>query len=736
MTVGHVIRTTAEWLIVALVVFALLFEFILHRVERWVFKRHPHVQTILRNLYRELMILGVVSFGFIIYQFAGDPSNDALLTFEVAHIFIFLFALFHSVTVSVTIFISLSLSHHWKKLEKMELVNYLEVKEKYKKLNEQRSTRSSFVWKNFIWFLPKISKFFKWRNLHEIIIFHDVRWQFIYYRNLPPDFRFSKFLRKIKFATFIELVEINPVNWIMLLVLVILDIIRGHAFKITKTNFEPIFLICQSAFNMLVVTLLASKIRRIYWKMTKNPATYYDAVDPVAFREELAIAEEEARIRRGVSIETGSKDTADDPDTPFHHPGKERISVSSGEGHGNGNGNGNELMAKIKRRRSQDGAHEAPLYTTMAYKPGASETNRSSLEVRGHRTDRFGPELGDRHSLDMNKIRERASNASTEMKPKKYTPGLEDEAAAARVGRVAGNLLERARLEHEKTPGNTRMSLDMVAAIPRNELDLRAQPPLSNGVGIVDEDDIQRMIHISQSRRDLRMEALRRVRERKSRNAAIVETAQDLQAAQASTPTKTYPDWVIFLFPRLGRVASTTERLFWFGSHRFYLFCVETALFFTNVTLSASLAKVAFFFKDTKPTGESIVFLSISTAVAAAALVYGLFRIAGIMKKYVFVLNNANLLPENITLETIRRVNLKDVMEAETMRDDVGERLIPYESETDDEKHDDQSNSRAVRGNLSKFIGNQKEEEEKARSGDNLEPLGSSSNEITNGIDR
>lgn len=723
MTVGHVIRTTAEWLIVALVVFALLFELILHRIEKWVFKRHPHVQTILRNLYRELMILGVVSFGFIIYQFAGDPSNDALLTFEVAHIFIFLFALFHSVTVSVTIFISLRLSNHWKKMEKMELVNYLEVKEKYKKLNERRNRKSNFVWKNCIWFLPKISKLFKWRKLHEIIIFHDVRWQFIYYRNLPPDFRFSKFLRKIKFATFIELVEIHPVNWIMLLTLVILDIIRGQALQIQKTNFEPIFLIAQSAFNMLVVSVLASKVRRIYWKMTKNPATYYDTVDPVAFREELAIAEEEARIRRGHSGDTESKDTGEGPDTPFHHPGKDRLSMSSGEG----NGNGQKSVAKRRHSRdvnAHDGGHEAPLYTTMAYKPGPGEGGRHSTEMKiGHRTDRFGPELGDRHSLDMNKIRERASTGSIEdIKPAKYTPGLEDEAAAARVGRVAGSLLEKARLEHEKTPGNTRMSLDMVAAIPRNELDMRAQPPLSNGG--VDEDDLQRMIHISQSRRALRMEALRRVRERKSRNAAIVETAQDLQAAQASTPAKQYPEWVVRMFPRLGRVPSTTERLFWFGSHRFYLFCVESALFFTNVTLSASLAKIAFFFKDTEPTGESLVFLIISTVVSGAALVYVLFRIAGIMKKYVFVLNNANLLPEGMTLETIRVVNLKDVMEAETMRDDEGERLFPYESasETDDDR-DNPNGSRVVRGNMSKFIRTQKEEE-KVRSGDNLEGAG------------
>ncbi len=62
-------RELAEWLIVALVLFALFVEVILHKVEHWVSHRHAHLQTVLRNLYRELMILGAVSFGFILYIF-------------------------------------------------------------------------------------------------------------------------------------------------------------------------------------------------------------------------------------------------------------------------------------------------------------------------------------------------------------------------------------------------------------------------------------------------------------------------------------------------------------------------------------------------------------------------------------------------------------------------------------------------------------------------------------------
>jgi len=66
---GQVIRYVAEWLIVAFVVFALIFEVLLHKLEHWVFEHHAHLQAVMRNLYRELMILGTISFGFIMYIF-------------------------------------------------------------------------------------------------------------------------------------------------------------------------------------------------------------------------------------------------------------------------------------------------------------------------------------------------------------------------------------------------------------------------------------------------------------------------------------------------------------------------------------------------------------------------------------------------------------------------------------------------------------------------------------------
>lgn len=754
MATGHIIRDLAEILIIALVVFALIFEFVLHKLEHWILTRHPQIQPILRNLYRELMILGFVSFCFILYIFTGERSEDTKLTFEVAHVFLLLFALLNTFIVSIAVAISLMLSRRWKRLERMDLVKYLEVKDKYRKLTSRRARRKNVFWRYLGWWMFAPGKLLKWRKLHEIMTFHDIRWQFIYYRNLQPDFRFSKFLRKIKFATFIELVEIHPVNWFCLLILVVLDIIRTTVIRsyiergygtTSISNFEPLFLISHSAFNMIIVTVLSWKISRVYWKLTKNPATYYDAVDPATFRAELEIAEEEARIQRE-SLTSVSSDMEDNHRTSqigravrsSLESRSRRVSTDSKQRGGGGG----------------DSKSHQPLYSNLALNP--SKYNNSDVPLEGAR-----------HSLDMNKRRgdrERSNNdrlgltaIDSVVKPARYAPGIEDDQSESviSVKGVTGTLLKAAKKNHENQ--GERMSLEMTAALPTEELDNRAEP--QSRLMQIDMEGDSTLNRMSSERRKLRMEALRRLRERERRKSvAIVETAQDVQIAATSAPSRTFPSWVVWAFPRLGRVASAAEKLFWFGSHRFYLFCIENVLFFANVNLSATIAKISLLMKDRAAAKsatnvatrialgnsvklavenaigidgvdeqvrceireavrkamdnatskkqvtaqESLPLLIVALVLAVVALLYVLLRIAGIMRKYIFVLNNANLIPENTMLQTIQTVNLKDIMNAETAVGTMRERntyaTLPSDSETDD------GEGREMRTNLSSFL--------------------------------
>lgn len=460
---------------------------------------------------------------------------------------------------------------------------------------------------------------------------------------MKADFKFSKFLRKIKFATFIELVEIHAVNWVILLALILLDILRiGIG---SHQDFEPYFLMAHSVFNILLVSILARKIKKIYWQMTKNPATYYDTIDPIAFKTELAIAEEEARIQNRIPK---------DQKSPLQEKNGVRYSARKG----------------------------------AVVEEGDINSNLKHM------------------------------------------------------GTTAINLLDTAK--KDLATGNEKVSLDMATAIPVKDLDHRAAPV--HGYEYTDE-DLAKFKHMSTQRRELRIEALRRLREKKARNPALGEHAEDLQEAQASSPSKNYPRWVVKIFPRLGRVPSATEKLFWFGSHRLFLFAIEFVLFYGNINLSTGIAKLSFLLKKTsdfyayqnkkggtsavvnaaarfflseytvraparsgssKPElpKDNLVLLCIALGMGVLALVFVLVRIAGIMKKYIFILNNANLLPEDIMVETIEHVNFKDMVAAET--EDAA--LLGYDSDSASDTDDTGTNYRALRKNMSAFL--QKERSE------------------------
>jgi len=89
-----------------------------------------------------------------------------------------------------------------------------------------------------------------------------IRYQFIWFRNLRPDFRFSKYLRKIKVSQLVQLVEIHPLNWFLLVTIIALDTARNRIWNIKQI--EPLFLIAAFCFNLILSVLLTVKIRIIY----------------------------------------------------------------------------------------------------------------------------------------------------------------------------------------------------------------------------------------------------------------------------------------------------------------------------------------------------------------------------------------------------------------------------------------------------------------------------------------
>ncbi|KAI0567735.1 hypothetical protein FGB62_1g335 [Gracilaria domingensis] len=229
---------------------------------------------------------------------------------------------------------SLRMSKRWKQMEQIDLVRYLDLKDKYTQLRVRINRHKGSYWQLFHWWFPNFKKVIKYWDLHELMAFHDIRFQVIYYRNLPEHFRFATFLRRIKAATFLELVDTHWSLWVILLVLVLADILRRYLTRseITSTstkillraavgdekadavelppyepdNAESAFIIAGAIILLFFCQALSMKIRHIYWQLTKHPRVYYNNVEPSILSEELAAAVEQRR-----SIRSRRGDSAD-----------------------------------------------------------------------------------------------------------------------------------------------------------------------------------------------------------------------------------------------------------------------------------------------------------------------------------------------------------------------------------------------------------------------------------------
>lgn len=809
------------------------------------------------------MILGLVSFLFVIYQSIFIPSNDTVLSFEFAHFFIFLLAVFHSFVVLSTMFISLRLSARWKKMEQVDLVSYLHLKDQYTRIRLRIHKHTSPFWRRFRWWFPNLPLLLNYGSLHEMMAFHDIRFQFIFYRNLPEHFRFSSFLRKIKAVSFIELIESHWTLYAIFLVVVLFDILRRSvsssdaspesaanpaaeqilravtAVSKEQTDVvESAFIIGSSVLLALVAQLLAHKIKKIYWQLTMHPRVYYEGVEPAAVEEELAAAEirreAERQKRRQSRNGEASEDTGnladdesadatpsvDSPETemlaPMNPTPLSTPLVMTGVP------DPNSASPIINSALNLDTSHtsftEMPNITTAIRSPLPGKKSVYKLPkplVPRHQNPRADSryEISFRHSLDISQYRNSVDHSlmnrspdksatsilnedprtnsssldgrpvnisapnvqideisarhsldlSRHKEPKPVPTGTSNGASIAmaavaaarkrtyesaygrssldadRTRRSLGSprLLssrlssrpastdEESRTDHyrgslERGKTMTRASIELAAAMPHEEIVERHNHQRS----VVNERDLeagivedQVMPRTSPSKKAITRSRIRFVLPKHDKhpeaskdsgdvraqnsllrhkslsflNPTILRHLEEQQDAQRMQPAK-YPWIVTKLIPRLGRVASPVEKLFWFGSHKFFLWVVEFILFFATVLLAAAFASLAIILLAGRKPGKWNI---ASFVFPPCALLFVLGRVAGIMKKYIFILHNASLVPEALAIETIHNVSRKKPVYS---IDDVSD-----ESGSENER-EDQESARERRRKLGKFF--------------------------------
>lgn len=818
MAAGTVSNILSEWLLVVLIVVTLIAENILHRIEHWIHERHHHLSPVVKVLYRELMILGIISFSFILYEVTSKPKGYVVLSFEFAHLFIFLLAVFYTFVILSTMYTSLRLSARWKKMERIDLVDYLYLKERYTRLKSRATRRSDAPWRYVLWWFPNFMKLRRYLDLHDLMAFHDIRFQFIYYRNLPEHFRFSSFLRKIKSATFIELVEAHWSLSIIFLGVLFLDLSRRYISGVDSRSpkeesgldtVESAFIVGAAVVLAIFVQVLAIKIRKVYMELTRHPRIYYDGVQLTDVAEEIAVAK--TRIAQG-HRQSADNDGGNDADDEA--PGKRGPSADTPE---------NKLLHP-KEPKPMTAIHGGPEVDGMSHISGPSEAGPASLDTfaenKGERsipardnqrkqmsdvtmfsdgqgTDMFDSdvplknraqhrtsldeqppsevddlqETAQRHSLELprgrpalrpvvpesdtaDELHETAARHSLELpratvRPPPQTFGASVAKAAVEAARKRTEGSVRGSLDggsQAHTPGHNvgsprkrsllssrrgsldedsrvsggdyvrasiesrrrgeKRSIELAAVIPVDELEdrnpaagRRGNKDVAINLGEGGGESVNQRAAdgsiVGQGRGSMTGGGqFKQVKSRGIHNPSILRNLEHQQRAQNTEPHN-YPKWLIKLVPRLGRVASPVEKLFWFGSHKFFLWCIEFVQYFSTVLLAAAVAGVSLLpLNEKTPTALDITALCLSVA----NLIWALFRIAGIIKKYIFILHNASLIPEIEAIEAIH-----DVREKRIVQDDGSD-----ESGSETE-HEEDDAARERRRRLGDFFRNQAE---------------------------
>lgn len=230
--------------------------FIVHAAERSVAK-HRHLTLMLQNAYRELMILGFVSFGFFLVENSSDSisSSDDVHLFEDVHFLIFYVVLGFTVLSFSLMALSQYISSRWFELEKQDSTEYIRIQQRFIELRDKGASMSRLYRAcNLVWS-------FQYQTVSEQIAFHHMRLQFIHSNHLNSSFSFAMYLTKCEKHVFLKLTSLHPSMWVFLICILTLDFVQRNFIFAWDTSDDYL-----QVMYLIISVLLITGMLVIYFK--------------------------------------------------------------------------------------------------------------------------------------------------------------------------------------------------------------------------------------------------------------------------------------------------------------------------------------------------------------------------------------------------------------------------------------------------------------------------------------
>ena len=232
----------ATWCMVALIGFTVAFEYCLHHIEHQL-RSHTHYLKILSKVYKELMILGFISFSILIVLQVFELTTTTSETLEFVHVWFFFIALLYAIHVLVYMWLARRDKRRYDVATYRRIPDLLE---RYKQTQAAECSRREqaasgrHYWCRFVvwcWDVSEVSYIsavfssiyqLPATKLYAQIEFHIVRSLFIRTYSLPPHFDFAKYLRRCMSKHITEQLDIKETSWLILVLFLIINVVRVY----------------------------------------------------------------------------------------------------------------------------------------------------------------------------------------------------------------------------------------------------------------------------------------------------------------------------------------------------------------------------------------------------------------------------------------------------------------------------------------------------------------------------
>jgi len=220
-----------------LLVLTALFEFVTERLDKN-FERHPHALAIVTTSYKELSILGIVSFLLFglkrfgvfdiifvwVSKFYKVPAVESEEIFEKVHMLLFAFAMIYLLICFYFVILHIIIVRQWNTDEKKSKETFLADIDYHKGKNVFR--------RFFAWFcLHKLVRSFSYAKA---IIYYQLRKSLIMTNELDPSFDFAIYMKYCMRDLTERLLHIHAYIWIVLLLLLWINWGRYKLISFTK----------------------------------------------------------------------------------------------------------------------------------------------------------------------------------------------------------------------------------------------------------------------------------------------------------------------------------------------------------------------------------------------------------------------------------------------------------------------------------------------------------------------